>query len=140
MKTIINTSILFLLAFSGINCKSIKTIEVENEIGVISPQDLLKSKKWNVRGKSVNIYYKHSETEKTLYVDGVNVGSTQYYISDSNCFEQTFNPRKVGQISPGRYLVTDDSCYYLTVIDNSTIQISYLSHENPTTTTLIAKE
>ncbi len=125
-------------------CSAAKTIEGNEKlsssiISNISPQELLKSKKWNIRGKSVGIYYEYTQTEKTLYVDGTNVGSTKYYISDTNCFEQSFNASKVGQTNTGRFLVTEDSCYYITIIDNSTVQISFLSHENPTTTTLIAK-
>jgi hypothetical protein len=140
MKALIIMGIVFVMAFSGTHSKSIHTVKIKNQANVISPQELLKSKRWNVRGKSVDIYYEYSETEETLYVGDINIGSSRYYISSSNCFEQPFDFSKVGQINSGRFLVTEDVCYYITVIDESTIQISYLSRENPTTTTLIAKE
>ncbi len=120
------------------NCENKKTKKGVLKT-VLTPQQLLKSKKWNIMGKSTDIYFEYTDTERAFYADGQNIGRSKYYISDTNCYNQPYESSKIGQISNGRFLKTEDSCYYITVINDTTVKISYLSKTSPQTTTLIAK-
>ncbi len=140
-KILIAISFMFTLIV-GATVNSNENIEdINNNIVNTTPQALLKSKKWNIMGKSVEIYFEYTNTEEIIIIEGQEVGRSKYYISDTNCFEQNFNNSKIGQINGGRFLVTEESCFYITVIDENTVQISNLSRitENRITTTLIAK-
>ncbi len=142
MKTFKILSILIILVFVTISTKTREeksTKETNKVLTTITPQALLKSKKWNIMGKSVDIYFQYTNNEEILYVEGKAIERAKYYISNTNCFGKSYNSNKIGQINSGRFLVTEDACYYLTILDNNTIQVSYLSKENPQTTTLIAK-
>lgn len=105
----------------------------------VSAQTLLKSKKWNVMGKSNELYFEHTDTEELISIEKKEVSKAKYYFSETNCFEKSFDSSKIGQINNGRFLVKENACFYITIINNDTIKISYLSHKNPQTTTLIAK-
>lgn len=141
MKKIIY--VLAILLFANLNASNDsrigKTKPKSVSIIVPSPQELLKSKKWNIMGKSLDIYFEYTETEQIVYVEGQNLGRKKYYISDTNCYNQPYDSSKVGQISSGRFFKNEDGCFYITVINDTTIQLSYLSYTNPHTTTLIAK-
>jgi hypothetical protein len=141
MKKIIYILALFLFANLNATEKQCKKRNEKKSVSktVITPQALLKSKKWNIMGKSLDIYFEYTDIEETLYADGQNIGRGKYYISDNNCFNQPYDINKVGQISSGRFLKTENGCYYITVVNENTVQLSYLSTTNPQTTTLIAK-
>jgi hypothetical protein len=141
MKKTISILVIFLFANLNATIKQCNKKDVKKSVLTIqpTPQALLKSKKWNIMGKSLDIYFEYTDTEETLYADGQNIGRGKYYISDTNCFNQPYDINKVGQISSGRFLKTEDSCYYITVVNENTVQLSYLSTTNPHTTTLIAK-
>lgn len=105
----------------------------------MTPQALLKSKKWNITGKSVNLFFEYTDSEEILHIDGEIIERNNYYISQTNCFGKAFDKDEVGDINGGRFLVTENGgCYYLTVLNENVIQVSYLSDSNPHTTTLIA--
>jgi len=135
MKVIKILSLLMIVTFACVGAKKISA-----EAVALTPQQLLKSKKWNIRGKSLDLYFEYTNNEEILHINGQMAEKSKYYISNTNCFEKSFDASKVGQTNNGKFLVTPDACYYITVVSNTVIQISYLSHENPMTTTLIAKE
>jgi hypothetical protein len=141
MKKTISILVIFLFANlnATVNQCNKKTLKKGISRTQITPQALLKSKKWNIMGKSLDIYFEYTDTEQIVYIDGEKLPGKKYYISDANCFNQPYDSSKVGQINSGRFLITDSGCYYITVVSDNTVQISYLSTNNPHTTTLIAK-
>ncbi|GAB1858723.1 hypothetical protein MHTCC0001_35630 [Flavobacteriaceae bacterium MHTCC 0001] len=142
MKRISHTIVYMLIIFLTTLSTSSFVKKGDSNFSIISitPQELLKSKNWNIQGLSKETFFQYTDDEEILYVENQIFQKTKYYISDSNCFKTSFDPNKIGQVNNGKFFVTQNGCYYITIISDKVIQLSYLHENNPKTTTLISKE
>lgn len=130
------TSLLFGFMFFGFQT----TINLKAQ--TITPQELLKSKKWNIDSFDKNIYYQFTNHEEITFVNGISATIQKYYISESNNYGKPFDESKIGLTSSGNFLVTKRHSSLITVKDSKTIILTTYIRDYPfrTTTTLTAVE
>lgn len=127
-----NKRYFIILTLIVLTCTSLKSIDKDSlKISSQSVQNILISKEWIRDNHDPNISVKFTLTEKQYFFQNESIGSISYYISNGNCYEQNFDPNKIGQQSNDDFLVTDTGCFFVKIINENRLEFHRLSEENP---------